>query len=224
MNNKTTEQMTNMNHEKCIEYLKEVLPKLGGKVDIEKYNTHTYCDEGELDENTSQLSLVKSVFTDGDGIYLEMVHCNKYTIENVTDGDLTCVTFAVKDVFNKSIYKNFMVKFEQTYDKWLDLNIQLRNDSVEYINHILTTIGDRIYFDDETNVCVTYDGGNHPEYDANPYSHVEGVFLKDNKIYLETEDCSEYPLLYITANEIADIAFAVKDQIERDYSMDEDDE
>ena len=45
-------------------------------------------------------------------------------------------------------------------------------------------------------VCVTYDGGNHPEYAANPYSQVYGIFLneKDNEIYLNIEDADEYCL------------------------------
>ena len=90
--------------------------------------------------------------------------------------------------------------FEKTFEKVAELNKQLREECCDYIRKVLKENGNRIDLQSEDEdydiVCVTYDGGRHPEYDANPYSQVYSVFFneEDNKIYLETEDCDEYGL------------------------------
>ena len=90
--------------------------------------------------------------------------------------------------------------FEKTFEKIAELNKQLREECCDYIRKVLKENGNRIDLQSEDEdydiVCVTYDGGRHPEYDANPYSQVYSVFFneEDNKIYLETEDCDEYGL------------------------------
>ena len=90
--------------------------------------------------------------------------------------------------------------FEKTFEKIAELNKQLREECCDYIRKVLKENGNRIDLQPEDEdydvVCVTYDGGRHPEYDANPYSQVYSVFFneEDNKIYLETEDCDEYGL------------------------------
>ena len=90
--------------------------------------------------------------------------------------------------------------FEKTFEKVAELNKQLREECCDYLRETLKKIGNRIDLrseeEDYDTVCVTYDGGNHPEYATNPYSQVYGVFFNeaDNKIYLETEDCDEYGL------------------------------
>ena len=55
-------------------------------------------------------------------------------------------------------------------------------------------------------VVVTYDGGRHPEYAANPYSDVYGIYMKGDKIYIHCEDCDEYDIDYVTYDDIVDIA------------------
>ena len=86
--------------------------------------------------------------------------------------------------------------FEKTFEKVAELNKQLREECCDYLRKVLKENGNRIDLQSEDYdiVCVTYDGGNHPEYAANPYSQVYSVFFneEDNKIYLETEDCDEY--------------------------------
>lgn len=90
--------------------------------------------------------------------------------------------------------------FEKTFEKIAELNKQLREECCDYLRKVLKENGNRIDLQSEDEdydiVCVTYDGGRHPEYDANPYSQVYSVFFneEDNKIYLETEDCDEYGL------------------------------
>lgn len=91
--------------------------------------------------------------------------------------------------------------FEKTFEKFAELNKQLYNECCDYLRETLKENGNRIDLQSVEEegyapVCVTYDGGRHPEYDANPYSQVYGVFLneEDNEIYLETEDCDEYSL------------------------------
>ena len=59
--------------------------------------------------------------------------------------------------------------------------------------------------DYEDSVCVTYDGGNHPEY-ANPYSVVNALYDKDGKIAIDCEDCDEYYFDSVTTDEIKAIA------------------
>lgn len=113
-----------------------------------------------------------------------------------------------------------MNNFEKTYSKWLNVNAQLHNECMEYIKKALTTTNEEIYFDEDLKVSVTYDGGNHPEYYANPYSRTNSIFLKNGEPYLEIEDCSEYLLSNITTNELADVTLALKEQIERDYDTD----
>lgn len=49
---------------------------------------------------------------------------------------------------------------------------------------------------------VTYDGGNHPEYAANPYSSVYSVYLNTEKngILVDCDDCSGLILDYLSAD------------------------
>ena len=89
--------------------------------------------------------------------------------------------------------------FEKTFEKVAELNKQLREECCDYLRETLKENGNRIDLQSEEEedydiVDVTYDGGSHPEYAANPYSQVYSVFFneEDNKIYLETEDCDEY--------------------------------
>ncbi len=39
-------------------------------------------------------------------------------------------------------------------------------------------------------LCITYDGGNHPEYAATPYAEVQSLSLDDGVIKVET-DCGD---------------------------------
>ena len=81
--------------------------------------------------------------------------------------------------------------FEKTFEKVAELNKQLREECCDYLRKVLKENGNRIDLQSEEEedydiVDVTYDGGSHPEYAANPYSQVYSVFFneEDNKIYL----------------------------------------
>ena len=74
-----------------------------------------------------------------------------------------------------------------------DCTIFLKTTLKEFDGDITLVNSDGEFIDSDVVSC-TYDGGDNPEYAANPYSQVYSVFFneEDNKIYLETEDCDEY--------------------------------
>ena len=110
-----------------------------------------------------------------------------------------------------------MDKLNKIYEDWQKLNKELFQESEYYIKECLSkTIGNSVLLD-ECEIYVTYDGGNHPEYDATPFSHVERVYLKDGKVYVDTEDCYQYDIDNITASELFDIAESVGYIIENEY-------
>ena len=112
-----------------------------------------------------------------------------------------------------------MDKLNKIYEEWVKLNIELFQESKDYIKECLSIPIDNSISLDECNVCVTYDGGNHPEYYANPYAHVERVYLKNGKVYVDTEDCYQYDIDNITASELFDIAESVGYIIENEYEI-----
>ena len=110
-----------------------------------------------------------------------------------------------------------MDKLEQIYEVWEKVNYDLFKESKDYIKECLSKTIDNSISLDECNICVTYDGGNHPEYDATPYSHVERVYCENGNLYVDTEDCTHYDIENITASELYDIACSVGCIIEDDY-------
>lgn len=112
----------------------------------------------------------------------------------------------------------------ESYKNYKECGKTLRNGCYDYIRDALVNNGKRIVFVDLENrgysedvVCVTYDGGRHPEYDVNPYSQVYSVFLDDetNKIFLETEDDDAYCLDFVWSNvEVYNVFLAVVNLIE----------
>lgn len=98
-----------------------------------------------------------------------------------------------------------MEKFQETFNKWCDVNRQLATDCKEYIKDTLNKLPNKqVVFDDEEVMpaCVTYD-------DANPYSIVERVYLNNDNIYLDTEDFSGYALENICAEEMVRVAESI---------------
>ena len=60
-------------------------------------------------------------------------------------------------------------------------------------------------------VCVTYDGGGHPEYASNAFSNVNSIHLDKNHagkdtIYLDTDDADDYEIENITWDELVSLA------------------
>lgn len=69
----------------------------------------------------------------------------------------------------------------------------------------------------EQNICCTYDGGNHPEYAANPYSTINAIKYEDGNIFLDTEDVDKYDSSYIPTDEVISIAeylMDIKDELD----------
>lgn len=67
------------------------------------------------------------------------------------------------------------------------------------------------------NICCTYDGGNHPEYAANPYSTINAIKYWNNSLFLDTEDVDEYDIENITTDEVISITeylIDVKDELD----------
>lgn len=112
-------------------------------------------------------------------------------------------------------------KFEETFEKWSEINADLFQACKEYIVGVLLKLPNKeIEIECDNQPCVTYDGGRHPEYDANPYSCVSRVYLKENnKVYLEIEDAIDYDIYNITADELHSVAYAVKESLEADYDI-----
>ena len=110
-----------------------------------------------------------------------------------------------------------MDKLNKIYEKWEKLNKELFQESKDYIKECLSKTIDNSVSLDECNICVTYDGGRHPECDANPYSHVERVYCESCNVYLDTEDCNHYNIDNITASELFDIAESVGYIIANEY-------
>ena len=48
--------------------------------------------------------------------------------------------------------------------------IILRNESLNYIKRTLGENGIAVFDNEDEELCVVYDGGNHPEYAAYPYA------------------------------------------------------
>lgn len=104
---------------------------------------------------------------------------------------------------------NKIEKFQGIAKEWFALGGELRKECVKFLTKTLKANDNRIEWDDAElvcSVCVTYDGGNHPEYASNAFSTVTAVNLKDNgDITLETEDTPEYCLENVSTAEVYDL-------------------
>ena len=76
----------------------------------------------------------------------------------------------------------------------------------------------------EQNICCTYDGGNHPEYDANPYSIIKAIKYRNYSVFLDTEDVDDYDIDCIPPDEVISIAeylIDVKDELDENRTCEE---
>lgn len=98
-----------------------------------------------------------------------------------------------------------MEKFQNTFEEFSKVAKVLREDCIAFLMRILKKNDKRIEWED-SEVCVTYDGGNHPEYASNPYSFVNAVYLMDDDtIALEIEDDDEYEIDRICTSELYEV-------------------
>lgn len=102
--------------------------------------------------------------------------------------------------------------FNEVSDEYLHIESKVRKAGLEIIKAVVDENEGRLSLQEiyeengyEESVCVTYDGGNHPEY-ANPYSLVNALYDKDGKIAIDCEDCDEYYFDSVTTDEIKAIA------------------
>lgn len=110
-----------------------------------------------------------------------------------------------------------MDKLKKIHEEWEKLNYELFQESKDYIKECLSKTIDNSVSIDECNIYVTYDGGNHPEYDATPFSHVERVYCENGFVYIDTEDCTHYDIENITASDLFYIAYSVGYIIKNEY-------
>lgn len=116
-----------------------------------------------------------------------------------------------------------MNKFQETFNKWAEVNTQLHNDCTAYLKEVLAKLpNNAVEIDNETApCCITYDGGNHPEFDANPYSQVERVYLNYGRVYIDTEDADGIMGDYINAMELHEVANAVEAMVAKDFDLED---
>lgn len=111
--------------------------------------------------------------------------------------------------WRKKYYMESSEKFAKDYS---DLVHQVNGAILNFLDEF----GGKVDFDDDfrddrCSMCVTYDGGNHPEY-ATGYSMVEAVYINPDKkdwrynpYVLDIEDENGYGSSRITLNEKMDL-------------------
>ena len=110
-----------------------------------------------------------------------------------------------------------MEKFEKTAKKLLKILPQLREECVEFLTNKLRENNNKLSWDccgigEYVSVC--YDGSRHPEYASNVFSSVEGVFIEDDKIYLNIEDDDKYPIDNVNTTELLDVCSYIVEHVE----------
>lgn len=107
----------------------------------------------------------------------------------------------------KEVEKEFEHNFK-FYDNW---RRKLRGSCIRYIARAIKKYGPiEFEYDNNEFVTVVYNGGNHPEYASNAFSQVSRVYMKNNDIYVETED-SNIKESDLTTEELYDIVATIHD-------------
>lgn len=85
-------------------------------------------------------------------------------------------------------------------------------ESLKEFNGVISLVNSDNEFVNYDVVCCTYDGGNHPEYAANPYSNIYRVKLRgDNDIRLDIEDTDDYDISNISTLELYFLCLYISD-------------
>lgn len=102
-----------------------------------------------------------------------------------------------------------MENFEKTANKYCEVLGELRKDCVEYLKRKLQENGNHIDWEDkdlDCSVCLSYDGGNHPEYASNCYSTLTAIDLNDGvEITFDIEDDGCYYIDNVPTSELYDV-------------------
>ena len=89
----------------------------------------------------------------------------------------------------------------------------IRRNSIKIIMELLSDAeNNTIEISEENMISVSYDGGNHPEYASNCFSNVNSVYLKNDVIYLDIDDCDEYEIDRVNSEDVFNIAEVLVDQ------------
>ena len=109
------------------------------------------------------------------------------------------------------------VKFIKTGDELSKLSAKLKQECVGYLTQATKENGS-IEFDleqDYENVCVSYDGGRHPEYGGNVYSTVYSISFNDdeNRLSIEIEDDDDYTVDRLSIDELYNLTLAVYNKL-----------
>ena len=108
-------------------------------------------------------------------------------------------------------------KFIKTGDDFSNIATKLKQECIDYLTQVTKENGS-IKFDleqEDEYVCVSYDGGKHPEYASNLYSTVYGVSFNDseNSLSIETEDDDDYSVDHLSVDEVYALALVVYNKL-----------
>ena len=109
------------------------------------------------------------------------------------------------------------VNFIKTGNDFSNIATKLKQECVDYLTQV-TKENRSIEFDweqDDEYICVSYDGGGHPEYASNLYSTVYSVSFndKEKRLSVETEDDDDYTVDRLSADEVYTLALAVYNKL-----------
>ena len=100
-----------------------------------------------------------------------------------------------------------------------ELENKALSECMDFLKGLLALNGGKILFHecdedgeieiDDNYYCVSYDGGNHPEYASNCFSRVHSVYIKGGEIYLDIEDCHEYSIDNVRDREIIELCLYI---------------
>ena len=98
-------------------------------------------------------------------------------------------------------------EFIKTGEKYTDILKQLRQECTDYLKKMVENY-DIAFGEDDPYVTVTYDGGRRP-CNANPYSHLHIIYVKDDRLKFDIDDTDEYDADRVPVDELYCIASTV---------------
>lgn len=104
-------------------------------------------------------------------------------------------------------------------EQWFDISSRLQKELINYLKEVLAQNNKKLDWYNIEDVrdwrpTITYDGGNHPEYASTVDNDVYGIFMKNDIIYLDTAECSEYDINRISISELYDVAEFIDNNLE----------
>jgi hypothetical protein len=104
----------------------------------------------------------------------------------------------------------------ESIDEWAAKTAEVRADCIVYIQTYIRDYGERenedeivlnLYDEDEgyTLTCSYDGGGDHPEYASELYTTIWAITLKDNEVFLSTEE-EYYSIDRVPTDEVITIA------------------